>query len=150
PYPLSQLPRFVRGLARTRSGGLAQNGAHANERKTEEIAPAPRKRISSCLVVASQSDSPNGVHRARLDEDVFARAQQIRTQAGILSELGGVAAHDDVHSHLAPDLVVEGAHLAADRLALPWLFGRKDGTSRFDVTERARLLGHHELLGTGI
>lgn len=117
------------------------------QREPQQIQPPPRPRIADPLVAAHQPDTPDPVHRARLDEDPFAGAHEEIPERGTGAELVGAALHHQVEARVAPDPFVEAAYQSARHLRLGR--GRRVERAAFGlrVAEEPGLAGHHPVLG---
>src|SRR5690606_25343549 len=111
---------------RARSSRWAELPAHVHEREAEEVGPAPALRIAGLGVVLAETDAPDRVEGARLDEDLLAGAAEERAELPMLGELRDVPVHHDADAGLLPALDLEAPHLAAEALRLSRIVARED------------------------
>src|SRR5262249_28171707 len=116
----------------------------------EQVAAEPLRGIGRAWIVGREADAPHPVHRAGFDEYAVAGAEKVRAQVGVLAELGHRAGENDVEAVPQPHLLVEPAHLAAERLRPAGSRGREYLRDDRLIAEPPRLARHHVVLGAGV
>nr|WP_228273689.1 hypothetical protein [Rhodocyclus tenuis]MBB4247436.1 hypothetical protein [Rhodocyclus tenuis] len=98
------------------SGLTAQQLTCLHQCQAEEIRPAPARWPDRIGVIGRQADSPRGLERSCLGEDVLSGAIEIASQQRILLELGDRRANGDFVALPLPDSLLEVGDPATEDL----------------------------------
>ncbi len=121
-----------------------------HQRKAQEIEPRPEIRVIHPLVVLSEANPPNAVHWTGLDEYAGPGFLEKLTQLRVLRELGLIGANHNGEPDLQPDRLIETTDLPPQCLGRARIRRMKHLCPRFLIPKQGCLLGHHEVLRSGV
>lgn len=90
--------------------------ADLHQREPQQIQALPQVGVIRVYVILGESDAPDAVNRAGLNDDARTGILEECIQLRVLRELGLVGPDDNCISVLQPIVLVESAHVAAKRL----------------------------------
>jgi len=134
--------RLVPGLRSLRVAVLAPRRALPRP----ELRPGPVLRRRGSLVAGGQPDAPDPVPRGSLDEHAAAGTGQEVLQLLVLAELGHVPGDHHIEAVLGPALLIEPAHLPAQRLCRTRMRHGQDLPGSLGIAAQPRLGRHHVML----
>lgn len=124
--------------------------ADLHQREPQKIQALPQVGVTRVYVILGESDAPDAVNRACLNDDARTSTLEECIQLRVLRELGLVGPDHNCIPVLQPIVFVESAYVAAKRLGRVGRRRLEHLSANVLIAEQGCFLCHHEMFGSRV